>query len=65
MVTKEFAFVDCNHDGSVGSADLDMVRANWGDAPACAVPEPSGTFLFLAAVVVIVSRRKKGVGSLS
>jgi len=52
---------DLNGDGYVGSADLDIVRANWGAGapPASAVPEPSLFAGFMALCLGGVSLRRR------
>ena len=50
---------DPSGDGIVGGADLDIVRANWGrTAAASVIPEPGAVVLVLAAVGLMVFRRR-------
>ena len=41
---------------TVGSADLDIIRANWGATAAAAVPEPSLLVLLLGGLLAIRRR---------
>ena len=49
---------DATGDGAVNSSDLDVVRANWGRTASAAVPEPSAIALALAALGILLLRRK-------
>ena len=50
---------DASGDGKVGSADLDIVRAHWGEGRA-PVPEPGiWVFLTLAASFAAVRRYRR------
>ena len=49
---------DATGDGAVNSSDLDVIRANWGESAFAAVPEPSTIALALAALGMLLFRRK-------
>ena len=50
---------DLNGDGMVGSADLDIVRANWGATAAAAVPEPGALTLALFGLLAVLATRRR------
>lgn len=50
---------DMNGDGIVGSADLDIVRANWGRYTSAGVPEPGIAIFGVLGMLYFVLRRAR------